>query len=89
MAKLSIFERITKGSEKNNLREDEINEKFKKECSLRLSQFFRVPIVKLKDFNFDGKDNIKDLTKALKSTSDKGTELYYNTVIKLVKEDLG
>jgi hypothetical protein len=43
----------------------------------------------LSKFNFDGKDNIKELTKALNSTSDQGTELYYQTAIKSVKRDLG
>jgi hypothetical protein len=55
----------------------------------RLSQFFRVPVTGLMRFNFDGKDSIKDLSKALNSTSDAGTEAYYKIAIKLAKEDLG
>ena len=55
----------------------------------RLSQFFRVSPYQLVKFNFDGNDNIKELTKALNSTSDEGTKLYYDTCIKLAKKDLG
>ena len=65
------------------------DEQVKKECISRLSDFFRVPQQTLSKFNFDGKDNIKELTKALNSTSDQGTELYYQTAIKSVKKDLG
>ena len=65
------------------------DEQVKKECISRLSDFFRVSPNALSKFNFDGKDNIKELTKALNSTSDQGTELYYQTAIKSVKKDLG
>ena len=65
------------------------DEQVKKECISRLSDFFGVTPHALSKFNFDGKDNIKELTKALNSTSDKGTELYYQTAIKSVKRDLG
>lgn len=74
--------------------ESKINEgsedpRIKKEAISRLSDFFRVSGNALSKFNFDGKDNIKELTKALNSTSDQGTELYYKTAIKLAKEELG
>ena len=65
------------------------DEQVKKECISRLSDFFRVTPNSLSKFNFDGKDPIKELTKALNSTSDQGTELYYQTAIKAVKKDLG
>ena len=65
------------------------DEQVKKECISRLSDFFRVAPHALSKFNFDGKDNIKELTRALNSTSDQGTELYYQTAIKSVKRDLG
>lgn len=61
----------------------------KKEAISRLSDFFRVPASNLSSFNFDGKDNIKALTKALNSTSDEGTEAYYKVAIKLAKEEVG
>lgn len=64
-------------------------EQIKKEAISRLSDFFRVPANHLTKFKFDGTDSIKDLTTALNSTSDKGTELYYNTAIKLAKEEVG
>ena len=55
----------------------------------RLADFFRVSPYSLTKFNFDGSDDIKELTKALNSTSDEGTKLYYDTAIKAVKRDLG
>lgn len=61
----------------------------KDEAISRLSDFFRVSPNALKKFNFDGKDNIKELTKALNSTSDQGTEMYYKIAIDLAKKDLG
>jgi hypothetical protein len=61
----------------------------KKEVISKLSDFFRVPANALTKFNFDGKDNIKELTKALNSTSDQGTEQYYRIAIQLAKRDLG
>jgi hypothetical protein len=61
----------------------------KKEAISRLSDFFRVPASNLSSFNFDGKDNIKALTKALNSTSDEGTAMYYKTAIKLAMEEVG
>lgn len=54
----------------------------------RLADFFRVDVKALTSFNFDGTDNIKELTAALNSTSDSGTELYYKAAIKLSKADL-
>jgi hypothetical protein len=69
----------------------DVNDKTKVRANAieKLSQFFRVSPYQLVKFNFDGNDNIKELTKALNSTSDQGTELYYNTAIKLAKEELG
>jgi hypothetical protein len=65
------------------------NAQVKKEAISKLSDFFRVPANALTKFNFDGKDNIKELTKALNSTSDQGTEQYYQIAIQLAKRDLG
>lgn len=73
----------------NKINEGSVDPRIKKEAISRLSDFFRVSGNALSKFNFDGKDNIKELTKALNSTSDQGTELYYNTAIKLAKEELG
>lgn len=64
-------------------------EKVKDGAVERLYQFFRVPAKDLMKFKFDGTDSIKDLTKALNSTSDEGTKSYYNTAIKAAKKDLG
>jgi hypothetical protein len=67
---------------------DEEQELIKKEAIDRLYQFFRVPAHTLTKFKFDGTDSIKDLTRALNSTSDQGTKLYYDMAIKLAKKDL-
>jgi hypothetical protein len=72
-----------------SVNESNSNEPVKKEAISRLSDFFRVPANALSKFNFDGKDNIKELTKALNSTSDKGTEAYYKIAIQMAKKDLG
>lgn len=61
----------------------------KSEVISRLADFFRVSPYALSKFNFDGTDDIKELTKALNSTSDQGTKLYYDTAIKAAKRDLG
>ena len=61
----------------------------KSEAISRLADFFRISPYALSKFNFDGNDNIKELTKVLNSTSDAGTKLYYDTCIKLAKKDLG
>ena len=61
----------------------------KSEAISRLADFFRISPYALSKFNFDGNDNIKELTKVLNSTSDEGTKLYYDTCIKLAKKDLG
>jgi hypothetical protein len=68
---------------------ESVDPRVKKEAISRLSDFFRVTANSLNGFNFDGKDNIKALTKALNSTSDQGTELYYKTAIKLAMEEVG
>lgn len=73
----------------NKINEGSSDPSVKKEAISRLSDFFRVSGNALTKFNFDGKDNIKELSKALNSTSDQGTELYYKTAIKLAKEELG
>ena len=72
-----------------SVNESKSNEPVKKEAISRLSDFFRVPANALSKFNFDGKDNIKELTKALNSTSDQGTEAYYKIAIQMAKKDLG
>lgn len=61
----------------------------KSEAISRLADFFRVPASSLQKFKFDGSDNVKELTKALNSTSDQGSKLYYDMAIKLAKEELG
>ncbi len=71
-----------------NLNESKEKE-VKAEAISRLSDFFRVPAGSLQKFNFDGKDDVKALSKALNSTSDQGTKLYYDMAIKLAKEEVG
>jgi hypothetical protein len=66
-----------------------LDPRVKKEAISRLSQFFKVSPSKLSKFNFDGTDNIKELTNALDSTNDEGTKIYYNTAIRLAKEEFG
>ncbi len=83
------FAKVLATNESVEVNEGSKDEQVKKECISRLSDFFRVTPNSLSKFNFDGKDNIKELTKALNSTSDQGTELYYQTAIKSVKRDLG
>ena len=61
----------------------------KSEAISRLAAFFRIPASSLQKFKFDGSDDVKQLTKALNSTSDQGTKLYYDMAIKLAKEELG
>jgi hypothetical protein len=86
--------KLTTYNEWLNENQSPINEgssdpRVKKEAISRLSDFFRVPASNLTSFNFDGKDNIKALTKALNSTSDEGTSMYYKTAIKLAMEEVG
>jgi hypothetical protein len=86
--------KLTTYNEWLNENQSPINEgssdpRVKKEAISRLSDFFRVPASNLSSFNFDGKDNIKALTKALNSTSDEGTEMYYKVAIKLAMEEVG
>ena len=61
----------------------------KKIAIIILSQFFRVSPQALSSFKFDGSDDIPSLTKALNSTSDEGTQRYYEVAIKLAKEEAG
>lgn len=55
----------------------------------KLSQFFSVPASALMKFNFDGKDPIKDITKALNGTDYEGVENIVRVAIKAAKRDLG
>ena len=89
-----VYELVPKGEDgeeqsNESVVNEDANPKVKEEAISRLADFFRVSPSNLKKFNFDGKDNIKDLTRALNSTSDEGTKLYYETAIKLAKEDVG
>jgi SpoU rRNA methylase family enzyme len=72
-----------------SLNEASEEEMVKKEAISRLADFFRVSHGALSKFKFDGNDNVKELTKALNSTSDQGTELYYKMAIKLAKKEVG
>lgn len=85
----SQLQKIIREEVKTALGEQADPEQIRKEVILRLSDFFRVSPYTLSNFKFDGTDNMQELTRALNSTSDKGTELYYQTAIKAVKRDLG
>lgn len=74
---------------KESVNEANVEEQIKKECITKLSQFFDVAPGNLSKFKFDGKDNIKELTKALNSTSDEGTEQYYRVAVNVAKKNLG
>jgi hypothetical protein len=88
MKTVKTFEQFV--NESSSLNEENRQEQvIKNSCVERLSQFFRVSPNALKHFKFDGTDNIKELTKALNSTSDEGTKAYYEVAIKLGKQDAG
>jgi hypothetical protein len=74
---------------KESVNEASQEEQIKKEVISKLSDFFGCAPGNLAKFNFDGKDNIKELTKALRSTSDEGTAQYYRIAIIMAKRDLG
>jgi hypothetical protein len=74
---------------KESVNEASQEEQIKKEVISKLSDFFGCAPGNLSKFNFDGKDNIKELGKALRSTSDAGTEQYYRIAIQMAKRDLG
>jgi hypothetical protein len=61
----------------------------KSEVITKLSQFFNVSASALSKFNFDGKDPIKELTKALNGTDYEGVENVVRVAIKAAKRDLG
>ena len=77
-----------KTSDTVNIAEDG-NSNVKKIAIRSLSQFFRVSPQALSSFKFDGSDDIPSLTKALNSTSDEGTQGYYEVAIKLAKGEAG
>ena len=74
---------------KESVNEANQEEQIKKETISKLSDFFGCAPGNLSKFKFDGNDNIKELGKALRSTSDAGTEQYYKIAIQMAKRDLG
>jgi hypothetical protein len=70
------------------LMEDEINPKVKKQVVDKLSQFFDVSASVLNKFKFDGTDDIKQLTKALGGTSSQGVDHVVRIAISSAKRDL-
>ena len=89
MKRLKTFEQFLNESKSAIVTEANQQEQIKKEVISKLSDFFRCAPGNLSKFNFDGKDNIKELTKALRSTSDEGTAQYYRIAIIMAKRDLG
>jgi len=69
----------------------DIGAKIKKEAINKLSVFFRINPSTLQKFNFDGKDNMKELAKVLGYYigGSEVAETYYNTVIQLIKSEMG
>jgi hypothetical protein len=61
----------------------------KSEVIDKLSQFFGVSTGALIKFNFDGKDDIKALTKALNGTDYEGVDNIVRVAVKAAKRDLG
>jgi hypothetical protein len=61
----------------------------KSEVITRLSQFFDVSASALSKFNFDGKDDIRSLTKALNGTDYEGVDNIVRVAVKAAKRDLG
>ncbi len=88
MKNLKTFKEFVNESKTITITEG-IEEQIKKEVISKLSDFFGCAPGNLSKFNFDGKDNIKELTKALRSTSDEGTAQYYRVAIQMAKRDLG
>ena len=61
----------------------------KSEVIDKLSQFFGVSTGALIKFNFDGKDDIRALTKALNGTDYEGVDNIVRVAVKAAKRDLG
>jgi hypothetical protein len=89
MKKIISYKEFLNESKSAIVTEANQEEQIKKEVISKLSDFFGCAPGNLSKFNFDGKDNIKELTKALRSTSDEGTEQYYKIAIQMAKRDLG
>ena len=86
---VSELRQIIKEEISKVLNEEGINNDVKKEAISRLSQFFGVPSHRLYKFNFDGNDDMGELSKVLNSISDQGTAMYYKMAIELAKEEVG
>ena len=89
MNKIISYKEFLNESKSAIITEANQEEQIKKEVISKLSDFFGCAPGNLSKFNFDGKDNIKELTKALRSTSDEGTAQYYRVAILMAKRDLG
>jgi hypothetical protein len=89
MNKIISYKEFLNESKSAIVTEANQEEQIKKEVISKLSDFFGCAPGNLSKFNFDGKDNIKELTKALRSTSDEGTAQYYRVAILMAKRDLG
>jgi hypothetical protein len=91
MVHVMTDEEMTKAIKKFGKNESVVTEAkdVKSEAISRLSDFFRVSPNALSHLKFDGKDSIKDVTKALNATSYEGAEAYYKIAIEMAKKDLG
>ena len=89
MNKIISYKEFLNESKTVIITEENKDEAIKKEVISKLSDFFRVSPNALSKFKFDGKDPIKELTKALNATSYEGAEQYYRVAIQMAKRDLG
>lgn len=91
MVHVMTDEEMTKAIKKFGKNESVVTEAkdVKSEVIDKLSQFFGVSTGALIKFNFDGKDDIKALTKALNGTDYEGVDNIVRVAVKAAKRDLG
>jgi len=91
MVHVMTDEEMTKAIKKFGKNESVVTEAkdVKSEVIDKLSQFFGVSTGALIKFNFDGKDDIRALTKALNGTDYEGVDNIVRVAVKAAKRDLG
>jgi hypothetical protein len=91
MVHVMTDEEMTKAIKKFGKNESVVTEAkdVKSEVIDKLSQFFGVSTGALIKFNFDGKDDVRALTKALNGTDYEGVDNIIRVAVKAAKRDLG
>jgi len=91
MVHVMTDEEMTKAIKKFGKNESVVTEAkdVKSEVIDKLSQFFGVSTGALIKFNFDGKDDVRALTKALNGTDYEGVDNIVRVAVKAAKRDLG